>query len=66
MATKKAVEKIEPTEQVEPKFSKQQLVYSERFAKKKDAVNALLIDGEQYTIAEANKIIDDFMKGKVK
>lgn len=60
-ATKKATEK-----QIEPSFSKSQLIKSKRFIDECDLLNALLSDNKTYTIDEVVKLIDDFKKGKVK
>ena len=46
------------------KFSKKQFVDSKRFAKRKDLVNALLKEGETYSIEEVENIINDFLYGK--
>lgn len=46
------------------KFSKKQFVDSKRFSKRKDLVNALLKEGETYSIEEVEKIINDFLYGK--
>ncbi len=46
------------------KFSKKQFVDSKRFAKRKDLVNALLKEGEKYSIEEVENIINDFLYGK--
>lgn len=48
------------------KFSKGQLLGSERFKERRDALGALLKDGETYTVEEAEKILGDYMKGQVK
>lgn len=61
MATKKVVEK-----QIEPSFSKSQLVKSKRFLEERDLLNALLTDNKAYTIDEVTNMISDFKKGKVK
>lgn len=50
----------------EPKFSKESLVNSKRFRNERDAVTALLKDDVEYTIAEVEVIIMEYMKGKVK
>ena len=49
-----------------PKFSKGQLLASNRFKERRDALNAVLEDDKSYTNAEAEKLLIDFMKGKVK
>lgn len=61
MATKKVVEK-----QIEPSFSKSQLVKSKRFLEERDLLNALLTNNKAYTIDEVTNMISDFKKGKVK
>ena len=50
----------------EPKYTKEQLLESAKFGDRPDLVNALLHDGELYTVEEAEKVINKFMKGKVK
>lgn len=49
-----------------PAFSKKQIVGAKKYEKDIDIINALLKDGEAYTLAEVDKIIDGFKKGKVK
>ncbi len=53
-------------ETVENKFSKQALAESKRYRDRKDLVNALLSDGVEYTLAEADEIIKMFMEREVK
>lgn len=48
------------------KFTKQQLAESKRFKKKRDLLAALLEDNKEYTIAEADAIIDGYLRKKVK
>ena len=50
----------------ESKFTKEVLVKSKRFKDKRDLVSAILEDGVEYTVEEAEKEIEKFMKGKVK
>ena len=47
------------------KFSKAQLLSAKRFEDRKDALGAVLKDTETYTVEEAQKLLDDFMKGQV-
>ena len=47
------------------KFSKAQLLDAKRFEDRKDALGAVLKDTETYTVEEAQKFLDDFMKGQV-
>lgn len=59
-----AVERrAEPDEQ---KFTRGQVLSSVRYRNRKDVVSALLEDGRMYTIAEVDRMVDEFMKGKVK
>lgn len=58
--TKKVVNKI-----VEDKYTKEQIVTSKRFANNVDLLNALLKDNKKYTLKEVDKIIENYMKGKV-
>lgn len=46
-------------------FTKNQILLSKRFKPSRDALNVLLKDKEQYTISEVEKLLTDFMKGKV-
>ena len=48
------------------RFTKKQLLGSKRFEERKDALGAILSDTETYTVDEAQKLLDDFMKGQVK
>lgn len=49
----------------EKTFTKEQLLQSEKFGGRKDALNALLSPDKQYTVKTAEEIIDKYMKGKV-
>lgn len=46
-----------------PKFSKSQLVKSQKYIYRRDALNALLTDDEQYTFAQVDKVLKDFDEG---
>lgn len=59
-----AVEKR--AESDEQKFTRGQVLSSARYRNRKDVVSALLEDGRMYTIAEVDRMVDEFMKGKVK
>ena len=52
--------------EVENKFSKEQLAASERFRERRDILEALLVDGELYTVKAVEEKIENYMKGKVK
>ena len=38
---------------------------SEKYAKRRDLVNALLEDDKEYTITEVDAMMEKFLKGKV-
>lgn len=50
----------------EPRFSRNQLLASDRFQNQRDILNALLLPENTYTIAEAEEQIEAYRKGKVK
>lgn len=54
------------TKQKENVFLKEDLLKSKRFSKYVDLLNALLEDGNKYSINGTQKIIDGFLKGEVK
>ena len=54
------------TGKVENKFSKEQLAASERFRERRDILEALLVDGELYTVKAVEEKIENYMKGRVK
>lgn len=54
------------TAETADKFTKQQLAESKRFKKKRDLLEALLEDDKEYTIAEADGLIDGYLRKKVK
>ena len=68
MAGKKKDSEAAPqrTERAESKFSKEQLLAAKRFRDKRDLVNALLNDGELYTMKSVEERIEKYKKGKVK
>ena len=64
MAKTKQVDKA--VEQVEPKFPKEQILSANKFNNRKDILGVLLEDGKEYSFNQAEALMDDFMKGKVK
>lgn len=62
MATKKTVEHVD---QAEPTFSKEQLVNSKTLGLPRDAVAAILKDGQQYTKEQAIQLVTEFLERKV-
>lgn len=65
-AKKKTDIKIDEPEKTESKFSKEQLLSSERFKNRRDIVDALLSPDRQYAYNTVEKMIDKYMKGQVK
>ena len=59
MATKKTERKQEPM------FTKEQVLASNKYSEHIDVINALWKDDKTKTINQVNKMIEDFMKGKV-
>ena len=47
------------------KFAKESFVNSIGFCRKRDLVSALLQDGVEYTTAEVEALIENYLKGKV-
>ena len=47
-------------------FTLDQFLAAEKFSHRKDLVRAVLSGSETYSIIEAEKKIEEFMKGKVK
>lgn len=50
----------------ETRYSKERLVKSKKYADMKNLIKALLVDGETYTIAEVEALLNNYLKGKVK
>lgn len=48
------------------RFSKEQLAASKRFQERRDMLEALLKDGELYTVKDAEEKMEGYMKGKVR
>ncbi len=46
-------------------YTKDQILTSEKYAKRRDLVNALLEDDKEYTIMEVDAMMEKFLKGKV-
>lgn len=49
-----------------PKFTKRQLLKSKKYQHQKDLLNAILENDKSYGTSEVDKLIDNFMKEKVK
>lgn len=54
------------TGEMENRFSKEQLIASDRFRERRDILEALLINGELYTVKTVEEKIESYMKGKVR
>ncbi|MDR1773050.1 MAG: hypothetical protein LBS02_20820 [Hungatella sp.] len=48
------------------RYTKDQLILSERYRNQRDLLSALLDDGKVYSVTEAEEIMNQFMKGRVK
>lgn len=51
---------------VDAKYAKIDILKSKKFVGRKDVLTVILNNEKQYTIDEVEKLIDSFMKGKVK
>ena len=63
MAAKKKQE-VETVVETVPTFTKKKLLKSLRYAKSVDIIQGLLKDDKSYSIAEVDKVIEDFRNGK--
>lgn len=54
-----------PENDVEIKYSKDQILKSACYSNRRDILNTLLEDEKQYSHAMVQKLLDEFMKGKV-
>mgnify|MGYP000341509780 FL=1 len=57
---------VAKSEQTEPMFSKEQILASDRYANRRDLVDALLDTDKSYTLETVDNLIDKCMKGQVK
>ena len=48
------------------KYSKEQLIGSDRYMTRRDLLGALWEDGKRYSIEEVESALENYMKGKVK
>lgn len=60
MAKKKETEK----NNVNPKFTKEQLIYSKRYINMVDVLAVVLDSDKEYTFDEVDKLVSDFMQIK--
>lgn len=61
-----ATEKKEPISEEQTRFTKEQIVGSEKFRGQRDLLNALLSDEKSYTAGEVRALADNYLKGMVK
>lgn len=47
-------------------FQKKQLIESDKYANHQDVLTVVLEENKNYTFTQVDKLISDFMKGKVK
>ena len=47
-------------------FTKRNILTFKRYAKRRDLLSVLLTDRQEYTMDQVDRLIEDFMKGKVK
>lgn len=50
---------------MEVKFDKKQLLTAKVFAGRRDLLRAVLVEGQRYTVAEAEALLKKCLKGKV-
>jgi len=48
------------------RYTVSQILTSKRYAERRDALGAILDARKTYTLPEVEKLLDEFMKGKVK
>ena len=60
-ATAKQVEKV--IKEVSTKFTKAQLIKSNKYFNRRDALNALLKDDKQYSFDDVDEMLEKFYKG---
>lgn len=53
-------------QQTVSKYSKDKILEAKNYADRRDILGVILKDGERYSIGEVDKLLNDFMKGKVK
>lgn len=54
------------TKKQDSKFTKQQVLNSNKYRHRVDLIEILLKENIKYTLVEVDKLINDFMKGSVK
>ena len=59
-------EKQEEVQISENEYTKEQILAASRYQGRRDLIEALLDDGKKYTMETVDRMVEDFMKGKVK
>lgn len=49
----------------EPAFTKEQIIACKRYSDKRDLLNAILTDGQEYTFNQVDDMIHNFLKKEV-
>lgn len=57
--------KTETKTKKQTEYSKEQLLRSSKYKNRQDLLSVLLENGKYYSIAAVDKLIENFMKGKV-
>jgi|LFRM01.1.fsa_nt_gb hypothetical protein len=67
MSNKKNILEIDEIKtKKEPKFTKEQLIKSKMYRHQIDVLKVVLEENKTYSISETDKLINDFLKRKVK
>lgn len=66
MSKKNILEIDEIKTKKEPKFTKEQLIKSKMYRHQIDILKVVLEENKTYSISETDKLINDFLKRKVK
>ncbi len=66
VAEKENVTETVVTDEKELSFSKQAFISSKSYKHHRDLLETILESEKSYTKSEVNKLIDDYLKGKVK
>ena len=65
MADTAATVQAEPVP-IEPLFTKEQILKSEKYRESVDLIGALLVDGQDYLLKEVDSLIQKFNKKEIK
>ena len=65
MADTATTVQVEPVP-IEPLFTKEQILKSEKYRESVDLIGALLVDGQDYLLKEVDSLIQKFNKKEIK